>query len=51
MAGVMNVGWKGIWMNRRGHRIPEGGRTPDFTVTSEEELEELLHELLAGEKN
>ena len=46
MAGAMNAGWHGIWMNRRGRRIPEGGRVPDYQVSSEEELEKVLHGIL-----
>ena len=47
MAGAMNVGWHGIWINRRARQIPEGGREPDFEVETEEELEKVLHQLIA----
>lgn len=46
VVGAMNAGWKAIWLNRRGRRLPEGGLIPWKTVTSEEELQEVLEKIV-----
>lgn len=46
VVGAMSAGWKAIWLNRRGRRLPEGGLIPWKTVTSEEELQEVLEKIV-----
>ena len=43
--GAKRAGWKAIWLNRRGHRKPEGMPEPDFQVKNEEELFEKVKEI------
>lgn len=46
VVGAMSAGWKAIWLNRRGRKLPEGGLIPWKTVTSEEELQEVLEKIV-----
>ena len=46
IAGAMRAGWRAIWLNRRGHKHPEGGFVPWATVESEEELLTVLQKIL-----
>lgn len=46
VVGAMSAGWKAIWLNRRGRKLPEGGFIPWKTVTSEEELQEVLEKIV-----
>ena len=46
VVGAISAGWKAIWLNRRGRRLPEGGLIPWKTVTSEEELQEVLEKIV-----
>lgn len=46
VVGAMSAGWKAIWLNRRGRKLPEGGLIPWKTVTSEEELQEALEKIV-----
>ena len=46
IVGAKGAGLKTVWMNRRNHRIPEGGVTPDHEVHTEEQLGELLLSLV-----
>ncbi|MDD3745123.1 MAG: HAD family hydrolase [Anaerostipes sp.] len=42
IVGAGEAGWKTIWMNKRNYKIPEGGRKPDYEVTTEQELKDLI---------
>ena len=42
ITGAVNSGWSTIWFNRRNHKMPDHGVTPDYEVHSEEELRRLL---------
>ena len=48
VAASKEAGWHSIWLNRRGHLLPENGTEPDHTVYDEEELVQYLKELAAG---
>lgn len=39
------AGWHAVWLNRRGHAVPEAP-VPDAIVSTEEEMAELVEELL-----
>lgn len=42
ICGAINAGWKSIWMNRRQDILPDGKASPDFTVSDEEGLFNIL---------
>ncbi len=46
IGGAMDAGWRTIWFNRRGKTRPEGSRTPEYTVNTEEELAAAVRKLI-----
>ncbi|MBQ3274788.1 MAG: HAD family hydrolase [Christensenellaceae bacterium] len=46
IAGAKAAGWKTVWMNKRHHTLPPEGPEPEYTVTDEAELSELLLRIL-----
>ena len=42
MAGAMNAGWKTIWVNYHGYKLPEGAKKPDYQVKTQEELRNVI---------
>ena len=45
ISGALEAGWHAVWLNRRGHAVPEAP-VPDAIVSTEEEMAELVEELL-----
>ena len=48
VVGAKKAGWTAIWMNRRGHTLPEGGLIPDDVVHTEKELADLIGSMVSG---
>ncbi len=46
MTGACKAGWKTIWMNHRKHEPLENGAVPDYVVSSEKEMCELIERLI-----
>ena len=46
MKGAMNAGWKTIWINYHRREFKEGERTPDYIVTSEQELKQIIEKIV-----
>ncbi|MGX7265044.1 HAD family hydrolase [Enterococcus crotali] len=46
MFGAKNANWKTIWCNRRGHSITSKVNKPDYIVTKEEQIYELIKSLV-----
>ena len=49
VAGAKRAGWKSLWFNRRGHKIPEMDFQPDLQAASERELLEAVKSLYFGQ--
>ena len=50
VTGAKRAGWKSLWLNRRGHELPESGFVPDLQVKSEWELFAAVKDLYFGGK-
>ena len=50
VTGAKRAGWKSLWLNRRGHELPESGFMPDLQVKSERELFAAVKDLYFGGK-
>ncbi len=46
IGGAMQMGWKTIWMNRRGLISKEELKMPDYTIKDEAELKRVIQELV-----
>lgn len=42
ISGAIEAGWNSIWFNRRRDELPEKGKQPDYTVSDEQQLLQII---------
>ncbi len=50
IVGAKGAGWKAIWIDRRGMRIPEDGVKPDITLRGQDSIAETIRKICEKSK-
>ncbi|WP_172253176.1 HAD family hydrolase [Saccharibacillus deserti] len=49
IVGAKGAGWQAIWIDRRGHTLPEDGAQPDITLGAHDSVAETIRWICEGE--